>query len=57
MPKQDLTRFSDEELSLVVMNTDYLYFLIRSPDVLMSTIGDTYIYTDAQMTVLLEDLN
>jgi len=56
--KQDLTQYSDDELSLVVMNDEYFYNesqkYHKAP--FFAMIEEFFIYTKAQFDVLLEDL-
>lgn len=57
MNKQDLTQYSDNELSLVVMNDEWLYSMrrriLRGPDGFLS---DFFIYTDEQLETLIADI-
>jgi hypothetical protein len=56
MKKQDLTQYSDDELSLVVMNDEYFYkirkSILRDP----SQLNEWFIFTDDQLEVLKTDL-
>ena len=56
MEKQDLTQYSENELSLIVMNDEYLYKMrrqiLRSPKLL----DEYFIFDDDQLEVLLQDL-
>lgn len=55
--KQDLTGYSENELSLIVMNDESLYLIrktiMRHPGLL----NEFFIYTDEQLEVLTNDLN
>tara|TARA_R110000823_G_scaffold201784_2_gene332680 strand:- start:7765 stop:7950 length:186 start_codon:yes stop_codon:yes gene_type:complete len=55
MNKQDLTRYSDDELSLVVFNTERLYVMRTSVD-LLDEIAMFFYYTPKQLEVLIHDL-
>lgn len=55
MNKQDLTQYSDDELSLLVFNTESLYEGRHWPG-FFETIDDLFVYTEAQMDVLKQDL-
>lgn len=57
MKKQDLTEYSDNELSLVVFNDEYLYKLRRSKRSLLSEIEESFEYTPKQLEVLLNDID
>lgn len=54
--KQDLTGYSEDELSLNVMNDEGLYLIrnniMRNPTLL----NEFFIYTDEQLDVLMTDL-
>lgn len=54
--KQDLTGYSDEELSLHVFNTEYLYCLRHYPAALEEAIENLFHFTPAQFDVLLQDI-
>ena len=56
MTKQDLTEYSENELSLHVFNDEGLYRLRRSRD-LKSILEDYFIFSDEQWEVLETDLN
>lgn len=55
--KTDLTEFSENELSLMVFNDEYLYKMRRNKKNLIATLDDMYIYTDEQLEVLNNDLD
>jgi len=55
MNKQDLTRYSDDELSLVVFNTERLYIMRTSVD-LLDEVAMFFYYTPKQLEVLIHDL-
>lgn len=55
MNKQDLTRYSDEELSLVVFNTERLYKM-RNDSGLIDELSCFFYFTKEQLKVLQDDL-
>lgn len=55
MKKQDLTKYSDSELSLVVMNDEGLYNM-RHQQNLRHTLEEFFIFTDEQWNELEQDL-
>ena len=55
MSKLDITMHSDEELSLLVFNTESLYKL-RHSRYLIDALNDDYDYTDEQLAVLKQDI-
>ena len=56
MGLQDLRRFTDKELSLVIFNTEHLYnYMIQGYDIL-SLVNEVFIYTDKQLEVLKQDI-
>jgi hypothetical protein len=55
MEKQDITLYSDNELSLIVFNDEYFYNHRHRRD-LIPMLQDMFIFTDAQLKVLEEDL-
>ncbi len=55
MAKRDLTEYSDNELSLMVFNEEWLYSMRGKPS-LFDTIDEFFIYTDDQLEVLKQDL-
>ena len=55
MNKQDVTMQSDDELSLIVMNDEYLY-KGRHRRNFINEIKEMFTYTDAQLDVLKQDL-
>ena len=54
---EDLKKYSENELSLLVFNTEYLYKSIDNQDVLLSKLDNKYIYSKKQLSILLEDIN
>jgi hypothetical protein len=54
--KDDLTMYSDDELSLVVMNTECLYNLRRDRSALTDAIEELYTFTGIQWITLLNDI-
>jgi hypothetical protein len=60
MEKRDLTEYSDRELSLWVLNDEYLYRrFLRCEDEsdLRRVVDPVFVYTEDQFTDLLEDLD
>lgn len=53
--KQDLTQQSDNELSLLVFNTEWLYTSMHKRD-FFETIDDLFIYTKNQLDILKQDI-
>ncbi len=62
-PKQDLTGYSDSELSLWFNNDEGLYNALRhaarynNSDMLVQCADENFIYTPAQLDELMEDFN
>ena len=52
----DLTGYSDDELSLQVMNDEYLYIERSNVEYLLAMCAEAFIYTDEQLEVLKTDL-
>jgi hypothetical protein len=52
----DITRYGENELSLNVFNDEYLYNARLNKSYLIDIINETFIYTDEQMDVLIEDV-
>jgi len=55
MEKQDIREHSDQELSLLVFNDEYLYLRRHRSD-FIELIKEMFIFTDEQLQVLIEDL-
>ena len=55
MQKQDITEYSDSELSLIVMNDEALYRMRRSAD-LRALLEESLIFTQEQWEELAQDL-
>ncbi len=55
MNKQDLTEYSDSELSLLVFNDEGLYRMRRRRD-FIDTLREYFIFTDEQLEELKQDL-
>lgn len=53
---QDLTNYSDQELSLLVFNDEGLYRMRHNVTALKETINELFKYTPEQMTELEQDL-
>jgi len=54
---KDLRDYSDQELSLMVMNDEYLYNERHNTLSLMDFIEEYFLYTTEQMAVLEQDLS
>ena len=55
--REDLKKYSENELSILVFNTEYLYKLINNKDVLLSKLDSKYIYSKKQLSILLKDID
>ena len=53
---QDLTQYSDQELSFNVFNTEYFYIERHNKPYLMALVAEEFIYTPEQMSELEQDL-
>jgi len=53
--RQDLRQYSDEELSLIVMNDEGLY-IDRHKSWFISQLEELFLFTDEQLEVLKQDL-
>lgn len=55
---KDITEYSDNELSLIVLNDEVLYNMRRQilRDGKLSVLSDIFKYTDEQLDVLLQDI-
>jgi hypothetical protein len=53
---KDLTNYSDNELSLMVFNTEYFYVERHTPDFLFALCKEEFYFTAKQMEVLKQDL-
>jgi len=53
----DITQYGENELSLHVFNDEYLYNARLNKSYLIDIINETFIYTDEQMDVLIQDLD
>lgn len=56
MKKQDITEYSENELSLIVMNDEGLYKMRRSLLRDPSFLDEFLIYTKKQLKVLIKDI-
>jgi hypothetical protein len=56
MEKQDLTEYSDSELSLLVFNDEGLYRM-RKNSQFLGLLNDLFIFTDEQLAELEKDLD
>ena len=54
--KQDLTQYSDQELSLLVFNTESLYLYRRDFRLLKALLDESFYYTMDQLEVLEQDI-
>jgi hypothetical protein len=55
MGKEDITKYSYDELSLRIMNDEDAYEVITKPNELVKHVRENYIYTTRQMETLLTD--
>jgi|SaaInlV_100m_DNA_5_1039725.scaffolds.fasta_scaffold11845_3 hypothetical protein len=55
--RQDITEYSDQELSLHVFNDEYYYNERNHREYLLALVAEQFKYTDEQLSVLLEDLD
>lgn len=53
--RHDIRQHSDQELSLIVLNTEHLYRAMHRSNFL-DVIQDCYLYTDEQLEVLKADI-
>ena len=53
---QDITQYSDDELSLLVFNDEHLYRMRHNDKHLARHLNDQYIYTIDQLRVLQDDI-
>ena len=53
---QNLTQYSDDELSLMVMNDEALYSYRHDTESLFALLTEYFVFTDEQMDVLIQDL-
>ena len=53
---QDITHYSDDELSLIVFNTYYYYTLRHNFYALHQAVLDNFIFTDKQYDVMAIDV-
>lgn len=56
MSKNNITNYSDDELSLYVFNDEYLYNLRYNIDILKSVLDENFIYNEDQYNTLLNDI-
>ena len=54
---QDLTMYSDDELSLQVFNDEGLYLIRDDVFYLLEVLEKNFTFTDEQKDVLLQDIN
>ena len=52
----NITQYSDQELSLNVFNDEYFYIERHNKPYLMALINEEFIYTPEQLAVLEQDL-
>lgn len=57
MEKQDITEYSDNELSLIVFNDECFYRMRRNRKALISSLEEFFKFTDEQLEVLNNDLD
>lgn len=53
----DITPHNDDELSLLVFNDEYFYIERANRKYLLALIKEEFVYTKAQMAVLVQDLD
>lgn len=53
---KDLRGYSDDELSLVVMNDEYFYIERNNTEYLMALVKEEFLFTEEQFQVLNQDL-
>ena len=53
---QDITHYSDQELSLLFFNDQYFYIERHNRHFLMALIREEFKYTDKQLEILINDL-
>ena len=56
MSKQNITGYTDQELSLLVFNDESLYVLRHKPGFIEDVIKDCFTFTNEQLAVLEVDL-
>tara|TARA_R110000823_G_scaffold310170_1_gene434955 strand:- start:460 stop:657 length:198 start_codon:yes stop_codon:yes gene_type:complete len=56
MIKVNITNYSDNELSLLVMNDEDYYIQMENPKLLLETLYQDFIYTDKQLKVLIDTM-
>ena len=56
MNKVNITNYSDNELSLLVMNDEDYYIQMENPKLLLETLYQDFIYTDKQLKVLIDTM-
>ena len=56
MIKVNLKNYSDNELSLLVMNDEDYYIQMENPKLLLETLYQDFIYTDKQLKVLIDTM-
>ena len=54
---KDITMYSDDELSLIVLNTESWYNYREERRALIEMLEEVYIFTGEQEAVLIQDLN
>lgn len=54
--KEDITGYSDQELSLLVFNDEYWYKQRRNVKLLMYGLSECFVFTQEQADVLKQDL-
>ena len=53
---QDITMYSDDELSMHVFNVECLYNERHNLNVLLGIVQDNFVYTQEQLEVLIQDI-
>jgi len=57
MTKQDLREYSDNELSMMVYNDEYLYNRRRNSRHFKELLDSMFLYTESQLDTLIADLD
>lgn len=55
--RNDITKYSDRELSLQVFNDEYFYNEIENKPYLIALVNEQFKYNDAQFRDLLDSIN
>jgi hypothetical protein len=55
--KTSIKHYSENELSLIVFNTEKLYNIRSNKKELLKELDSNYLYTNEQLNILISDLN